>query len=94
MSRETKRSRRRFFRDAVVTMAAAKFGIVGSAHAQTSTPTPIRAGHMSFGALKHIDAGLVNIGYAEAGSACIETHRREPIISPWLPSWVGGSPRP
>ena len=62
MSGETKRSPRRFFRDAVVTMAAAKFGIVGSAQAQTSAPT---AGHTSFGALKHIDAGLVNIGYAK-----------------------------
>src|SRR5215469_7328513 len=87
MSGETKLSRRPFYRDAVVTMDAARFGIVRSAHAQTSTPTPIRAGHTSFGVLKHINAGLVIISYAEAGYACIETHRREPIISRWLPSW-------
>jgi len=86
MSGETKLSRRPFYRDAVVTMDAARFGIVRSAHAQTSTPTPIRAGHMSFGVLKHIDAGVVILSYAEAGYASIETHRREPIISPWLPS--------
>ena len=40
----------------------------GSAEAQTSAATPADAAK-SFGALKQIDAGLLNVGYAEAGPA-------------------------
>jgi pimeloyl-ACP methyl ester carboxylesterase len=67
--------RRRFFGTAVMTLAAAQLGMIGSAHAQSSTPKPanlpvIKPGtNTSFGALKQIDAGALNIGYAEAGPA-------------------------
>jgi pimeloyl-ACP methyl ester carboxylesterase len=43
-------------------------GLIGSAHAQ-STPATAPGAHTSFGPLKQINAGLLNIGYAEAGPA-------------------------
>jgi pimeloyl-ACP methyl ester carboxylesterase len=67
--------RRRFLGSATVTMAAAQLGIFGSpgataADAGRKTLPPIAPGaHTSFGPLKQIDAGLLNIGYAEAGPA-------------------------
>src|ERR1700737_645919 len=68
MSEEIKHDRRRFLRDAVTTFAAAGFVMIGSAHAQSSKMSPIKRGtHTSFGSLKQIDAGLLNVGYAEAG---------------------------
>jgi pimeloyl-ACP methyl ester carboxylesterase len=51
-------SRRRFLRNAAIT-----FGAIGSASAQfPGTKT-------SFGAIQQVDAGLLNVGYAEAGPA-------------------------
>ena len=56
-------------------VAAAWMGIAGAASAQTGRTKPvklpaIKAGaHTSFDALKQIDAGMLNIGYAEAGRA-------------------------
>jgi pimeloyl-ACP methyl ester carboxylesterase len=67
--------RRRFFGTAAMTFAAAKLGLIGSALAQPEKKMPadnpaIRPGtNTSFGALKQIDAGLLNVGYAEAGPA-------------------------
>jgi pimeloyl-ACP methyl ester carboxylesterase len=67
--------RRRFLGSAAVTMAAAQLGIFASpgvkaADAGQGTLSPITPGtHTSFGPLKQIDAGLLNIGYAEAGPA-------------------------
>ena len=52
--------RRRFLGTAAMTAAAAQLGVFGSAHAQS------RAAE-SFGTLQQIDAGVLNIGYAEAG---------------------------
>ena len=70
MSGESKQDRRRFLRNAAVTIAAAEVGIIGFANAQSSKMTPIKRGtHTSFGSLKQIDAGLLNVGYAEAGPA-------------------------
>jgi dienelactone hydrolase len=49
--------------------------MIGSANAQSSattqsTATAINPGtHTSFGSLKQIDAGVLNVGYAEAGPA-------------------------
>src|ERR1700730_6029882 len=74
-SDEIDHHRRRFFGTAAMTIAAARLGMVGSAAAQAgeakSAGVPaIKAGaHTSFGALKQIDAGLLNVGYAEAGPA-------------------------
>lgn len=66
-------TRRRFFGTAAMTLAAAQFGITASANAQSgkSAPLPgIKPGtNTSFGPLKQIDAGVLNIGYAEAGPA-------------------------
>jgi pimeloyl-ACP methyl ester carboxylesterase len=67
--------RRRFFGTAAMTIAAAQLVISGSAEAQTGTTKPaslpaIKPGtNTSFGPLKQIDAGLLNVGYAEAGPA-------------------------
>src|SRR5208283_4066776 len=73
--REINHQRRRFLGTAAVTVAAAKLGMIGSATAQPSNPTassapPTKPGtNTSFGTIKQIDAGLLNIGYAEAGPA-------------------------
>jgi pimeloyl-ACP methyl ester carboxylesterase len=75
MSDEIKYDRRRFLGTAVMTVATAKLINIGSASAQSSpvNPTntaPIKARtNISFGSLKQIDAGVLNVGYAEAGPA-------------------------
>lgn len=64
------RDRRQFLGSAATTIAAASFGVIGSARAQSSKtqqpPNP-RGGHTSFGPIKQINAGLLNVGYAELG---------------------------
>ena len=75
MSKETDHSRRRFLRNAALTLAAAELATIGSADAQSARTNPaevpsIAPGtHSSFGALKQIDSGLLSVGYAEAGAA-------------------------
>jgi pimeloyl-ACP methyl ester carboxylesterase len=62
--------RRRFFGAAVATFAAAQLGMIGPVGAQAGRPQlpAIRPGtNTSFGPLKQIDAGVLNVGYAEAG---------------------------
>jgi pimeloyl-ACP methyl ester carboxylesterase len=67
--------RRRFLGATAMTLAAAQFGMIGSANAQAIKPSAkalpeIKPGaNTSFGPLKQIDAGVLNIGYAEAGPA-------------------------
>jgi pimeloyl-ACP methyl ester carboxylesterase len=59
--------RRRLFRVAALSLTAAELTVVGLAHAQTKTAV-INAGTSApFSPLKQIDAGVLNIGYAEAG---------------------------
>jgi pimeloyl-ACP methyl ester carboxylesterase len=73
MSQEIIYDHRRFLATAVMTIAAAKVGMIDFAGAQSSnanraTVPPIKPGtNKSFGSLKQIDAGLLNVGYAEAG---------------------------
>ncbi len=73
MSEEINRHRRRFFSAAAATIAAARLGMIGSANAQAGKTEPtqllaIKPGtNTSFAALKQIDAGVLNVGYAEAG---------------------------
>jgi pimeloyl-ACP methyl ester carboxylesterase len=55
--------RRRFLGTAGMTIAAAHLGIAGLARAGS-----VRA-HASFRSVKQIDAGVLNVGYAEAGPA-------------------------
>jgi pimeloyl-ACP methyl ester carboxylesterase len=67
--------RRCFFGAAAKTIVAARLSMIGSANAQAGKPkTPqlpaIKPGtNTSFASLKQIDAGALNIGYAEAGPA-------------------------
>jgi pimeloyl-ACP methyl ester carboxylesterase len=75
MSEDIDHHRRRFFRTAALSIAAAQFGMIGSAYAQPgktkSAQLPvIKPGtNTSFASLKQIDAGVLNVGYAEAGPA-------------------------
>ncbi|HEX9169698.1 MAG TPA: alpha/beta hydrolase [Roseiarcus sp.] len=67
--------RRRFIHAAAMTLAAAQFGASASAKAQSSetngTPSEVVKPGMdsSLTPLKQIDAGALNVGYAEAGPA-------------------------
>jgi len=65
--------RRRFLAGVVSVVAASQLGAIDSTLASTraaaaAAPRAIaEGGHNSFGALKQIDAGVLNVGYAEAG---------------------------
>ena len=69
------RHRRYFIGAAAITAAAAQLGMLGSAAAQSGNasakrlPTIKPGTHTSFGPLKQIDAGVLNVAYAEAGPA-------------------------
>lgn len=72
MSDEINRDRRRFFGSAVMTLAAAQLSLGSTAAAETGKPaksnTTVKPGtNTSFASLKQIDAGLLNVGYAETG---------------------------
>ncbi|MGZ3373762.1 MAG: alpha/beta fold hydrolase [Gemmatimonadaceae bacterium] len=85
MPEEIDKDRRRFFGVAMMGMAAARFGITGEAGrgkweggdgkraiGETSAGEEImsaQSGHASFDSVKQIDAGALNVGYAEAGPA-------------------------
>ena len=72
MPDEINHDRRRFFGTAAMVLAATQFALSGPAGAQSAKPTlpAIKPGtNTSFGPLKQINAGLLNIGYAEAGPA-------------------------
>jgi len=60
--------RRRFFGTAALTLAATQLGLLGPALAAT-LPTVKPGANTSFGPLKQINAGTLNVGYAEAGPA-------------------------
>jgi pimeloyl-ACP methyl ester carboxylesterase len=65
--------RRLFCTGAVATVAATRLGWAGLATAQAASEKPIpetRPGtNTSFASLKQIDAGVLNVGYAESGPA-------------------------
>jgi pimeloyl-ACP methyl ester carboxylesterase len=73
MSTEINSDRRHFFGTAAMTFAAAQLGMVALGDAQPGNEKggnlpPIKAGtNTSFASLKKIDAGLLNVTYAEAG---------------------------
>jgi pimeloyl-ACP methyl ester carboxylesterase len=72
MTEDIRYDRRRFVGTAVMTIASAGFGLTSAVHAQSSRTSPpgttrIAATSGSFGPLKQIDAGVLNVGYAEAG---------------------------
>ena len=72
---EINQQRRRLFGTAAMTIAAAQIGLIGSAKAQPDeaksiTVPPVKPGtHTTFASIKQIDAGLLNVGYAEVGPA-------------------------
>src|SRR5689334_18995162 len=72
---EIDRVRRRFFGATAMTIAAAQFSMIGVADAQSIQTKPARVPALkpgtntSFSSLKQVDAGLLNVGYAEAGPA-------------------------
>ena len=75
MSENVNHDRRRFLGTAMTTMAAASLGVTLSAGTQANdtertpmSPTRQRS-NSSFGPLEQIDAGLLNVGYAESGPA-------------------------
>jgi len=67
--------RRRFIRNAAISVAAAKLVTMGLANAQSSTTDMANTGtngagsRTSFAPLKQVNAGVLNIGYAEDGPA-------------------------
>jgi pimeloyl-ACP methyl ester carboxylesterase len=68
---EINQDRRRFFGTATMAVAAAQLGMAGRAQAQrmeAKIPAIKPGTNTSFAPLKQIDAGVLNIGYAEAGS--------------------------
>jgi pimeloyl-ACP methyl ester carboxylesterase len=73
MSEGINHYRRRLFGAMAMTVAAAELDMIGSAQAQSNTTHPgslstIKPGtNTSFRSLKQIDAGVLNVGYAEAG---------------------------
>jgi pimeloyl-ACP methyl ester carboxylesterase len=75
MPEEINYYRRRLFGVAALAVAATQFGAAGSATAQSSATQPAASaaakpgGNAPFGPLKQIDAGVLNVGYAEAGPA-------------------------
>jgi len=73
MSEDINQRRRDFLGVAAAAFAAAQFGTVGAAGAETKAKPALPAikpgTNTSFAPLKQIDAGLLNVGYAEAGPA-------------------------
>jgi len=75
MSDQINHQRRRFFGSAAMTLAAAQLAFNGAFAAQPSKSKAAGAHQVkpgtntSFASLKQIDAGLLNVGYAEAGPA-------------------------
>jgi alpha-beta hydrolase superfamily lysophospholipase len=65
------RDRRRFFGAAAMAIAAAQLGTTAlaevGARKATNLPVVKPGTHVSFASLKQIDAGVLNVGYAEAG---------------------------
>jgi len=75
MLEEFNPNRRRLIGAVAATIAAAQLGTIGAAQAQVGTGKPmplppIKTGtNTSFASLQQVDAGVLNVGYAEAGPA-------------------------
>ena len=75
MQEDINHPRRRFLSTAAMAITATQFGMLSSAKAEALSETateipPVKPGtNTSFSSMKQIDAGLLNIGYAEAGPA-------------------------
>ena len=93
-------NRRRFLGTASMMIAAAQFGTLASANAQSTTENPANRPRKtggtktSFASLKQIDAGVLSIGYAEAGPPPVRRsffYTAGPTtftaMSTWPPCW-------
>jgi len=75
LSEEFNQRRRRFFGGAAAAIAAVQLGLTGFANAQPSKTKPAHLPKIkpetntSFASLQQIDAGMLNVGYAETGPA-------------------------
>jgi pimeloyl-ACP methyl ester carboxylesterase len=75
MTEEVNHFRRRLVGAATLTAAVAQLGGMGAARAQSGDQAPSRlpavtpSANTSFASLKQVNAGLLNVGYAEAGPA-------------------------
>ena len=71
MTDDINHNRRAFLSSAAFGLAAAELAMLGSANAQPGKAIPAPAVHArsGFGPPRQIDAGLLNVGYAEAGPA-------------------------
>ncbi|WP_254020552.1 alpha/beta fold hydrolase [Mesorhizobium escarrei] len=75
MSEGISQNRRRFVGAAAVTVATAQLGLIGPAAARPveteSVPLPANkpGTNTSFGVTKQVDAGVLNVGYSEAGAS-------------------------
>src|SRR5215831_3350622 len=73
MTERTSLDRRGFLGAAAATLASAELAFAGTASAQSqskdraSAPRSASPMHTSFGNIKQIDAGALNVGYVEAG---------------------------
>jgi pimeloyl-ACP methyl ester carboxylesterase len=74
MSDEINARRRRFLGAAAVGFGALEIGLPGFAHAQSAQPDDAKLGvagaassNASFDSIRQIDAGLLNVGYADMG---------------------------
>jgi hypothetical protein len=76
---EVSHDRRRFLGTAgaaALVVGAAQFGMIGSAKAQTTGATAAGLSavnaktNTSFGPVRQINAGVLNVGYVETGPAC------------------------
>src|SRR5215207_8904389 len=74
MSEEMKSDRRRFLGNAITTAIATRFGVTSFLTASVikmsaGSGKVIKQSGRTFASLKHIDAGVLNVAYAEAGPA-------------------------
>jgi len=75
MPEEIDHQRRLLLGSAAMTIAAGRLGVLGSAGAQSTSTTSgaaamtERGTNAPFGPLKQVDAGVLNVGYAESGPA-------------------------
>jgi hypothetical protein len=75
MSLEVNSGRRRFLRTSAMALVASDLAMIKSAKAEVNkiaaeSVSPIKRGtNTSFASLKQIEAGVLNVGYAEAGPA-------------------------
>jgi pimeloyl-ACP methyl ester carboxylesterase len=68
MSDEINHHRRHLVGAAAAALAATRLDMIGSAHAQaTATTAKAMATNTSFASLRQVDAGVLNVGYAEGG---------------------------